>query len=45
MGRADKSKAASYWDNKVKEIYIPEMGDEGVEEEISNIVAEPPSMN
>ena len=45
MGRAEKSKAASYWDAKVQEIYIPEMGDEGAPEEISNIVAEPPSID
>ena len=42
---AQKSAAASYWDAKTTEIYIPEMGDEGAPEEISTVVAEPPSVD
>ena len=45
MGMAQKSAAASYWDAKTTEIFIPEMGDEGQPEEISTIVAEPPSVD
>jgi D-serine deaminase-like pyridoxal phosphate-dependent protein len=29
MGMAQKSAAASYWDAKTTEIFIPEMGEEG----------------
>ena len=45
MGMAQKTAAASYWDAKTTEIYIPEMGDDGNPEEISTIVAEPPSVD
>ena len=43
LGMAQKSAAASYWENKTTEIFIPEMGDDGAEEEISTVVAEPPT--
>ena len=42
MGMAQKSAAASYWEAKTTEIFIPEMGDEGVVEDHSVIVAEAP---
>lgn len=42
LGMAQKTAAASYWDNKTTEIFIPEMGEEGLEEE-SVTVAEPPT--
>jgi len=45
MGMAQKSAAASYWDAKTTEIFIPEMGDDGAPEEISTIVAEPPAVD
>lgn len=44
MGMAQKSAAASYWDAKTTEIYIPEMGEEGTED-VSVVVAEPPSVD
>jgi len=46
MGMAQKSAAASYWEAKTTEIHIPEMGDDGgMGEEISVVVAEPPSVD
>ena len=45
MGMAQKSAAASYWDAKTTEIFIPEMADEGAPEEIQTIVAEPPTVD
>ena len=45
MGKAQKSAADSYWDAKTTEIFIPEMGDDGTPEEISNIVSEAPSVD
>jgi len=45
MGMAQKSAAASYWENKTTEIYIPEMGEDGGDQEISTVVAEPPSVD
>ena len=45
MGMAQKSAAASYWDAKTTEIFIPQMNEEGAPEEISTIVAEPPSVD
>lgn len=45
IGMAQKSAAASYWDAKTTEIFIPEMGDDGVPEEINVVVAEPGSVN
>lgn len=46
MGMAQKSAAASYWEAKTTEIYIPEMGEEGFgADDVSNVVAEPPSVD
>ena len=45
MGMAQKSAAASYWDAKTTEIFIPEMNEEGAPEEIAVVVAEPPSVD
>ena len=45
MGMAQKSAAANYWEAKTTEIFIPEMGEEGAAEEISVVVAEPPSVD
>ena len=46
MGMAQKSAAASYWEAKTTEIYIPEMGDEGeMQNEISVVVSEAPSVD
>ena len=43
---AQKSAAASYWDNKTTEIFIPEMGDEGgIEADVAVIVSEPASLD
>ena len=42
MGMAQKSAAASYWEAKTTEIFIPEMGDEGVVEDVGTVVAEAP---
>ena len=46
MGMAQKSAAASYWDAKTTEIFIPEMNDEGtVEGAVDVIVSEPASVD
>jgi len=45
MGMAQKSAAASYWDAKTTEIFIPEMGEDGAPEDVSTVVAEPPSVD
>ena len=45
MGMATKSAAASYWEAKTTEIFIPEMGDDGATEEISVVVAEAPQVD
>jgi hypothetical protein len=45
IGIQKKSNAAQYWDNKTTELVIPEMEAEGVSEEISNLVAEPPKID
>ena len=45
MGKAQKSAAASYWEAKTTEIFIPEMGEDGVTEEISVVVAEAPQVD
>ena len=45
MGMAQKSAAASYWEAKTTEIFIPEMGDEGLTEDTSIIVAEAPQVD
>ena len=42
---AQKSAAASYWENKTTEIFIPEMDEVGSPDEIATIVAEPPSVD
>ncbi len=41
MGQANKSAAASYWDAKTTEIFIPEMGDEGAPEDLTNEISAP----
>ena len=41
MGQQQKSAAASYWDAKTTEIFIPEMGDEGAPENIENEISGP----
>ena len=46
MGMAQKSAAASYWDAKTTEIFIPEMGEEGaVGETVEVIVSAPASVD
>jgi len=45
MGKAQKSAADNYWEAKTTEIFIPEMGDDGTPEELSNIVSEAPSVD
>lgn len=45
MGMAQKSAAASYWENKTTEIEIPEMGEERVMMEVTSGIAEPPSVD
>ena len=44
MGMAQKTAASNYWETKTTEIFIPEMGDEGIQEP-DTIVAEPPSVD
>ena len=45
MGMAQKSAAASYWEAKTTEIFIPEMGEDGVAEDIGVVVAEAPQVD
>ena len=48
MGMAQKSAAASYWDAKTTEIFIPEMGEEGAQDgagAVDVIVSEPASVD
>tara|TARA_B110001450_G_scaffold232371_1_gene234907 strand:- start:647 stop:925 length:279 start_codon:yes stop_codon:yes gene_type:complete len=47
MGMAQKSAAASYWDAKTTEIFIPEMNEEGTvgETAVDVIVSEPASVD
>ena len=44
MGMAQKTAAGNYWESKTTEIFIPEMGDEGIAEP-DTVVAEPPSVD
>ena len=48
MGMAQKSAAASYWEAKTEEIFIPEMGEEAAADEpieFTAVVAEPPQVD
>ena len=44
---AQKTAAASYWEAKTEEIFIPDMQDDGTEAttEFTSVVAEPPSLD